>query len=49
MVTDRRRGIEWCEQILIERTCRDSDGSLCENYPCKFLKEISKVKSDGSS
>jgi hypothetical protein len=38
--TSGEYSIDFCEQILMEGTCRDSDGVLCKNYPCKFLKEL---------
>jgi hypothetical protein len=40
----KRQEIEWCEQILMEGTCCDSDGSMCENYPCKFLEVLRRAK-----
>jgi hypothetical protein len=32
--------IDFCEQLLYEHTCRDSCGSMCDHYPCTFLKML---------
>ena len=34
----KAKKIDFCEQVLFERTCRNSDGSMCDHYPCAFLR-----------
>jgi hypothetical protein len=38
--------IDFCEQLLFEHTCRNSDGSMCNYYPCTFLKMFRGEKNE---
>jgi len=40
--------VEWCEQYLMERHCRqgEEDPRMCENYPCTFLMEMKKLEEE---